>query len=94
MREKDKEREIKAVHDRVARNINREKGKLCRKKEKIKGVHDRLRSRRKSEERETRHISRLIYVSRKAGRSRKRVKLSLELFFLIFRSISLFIARN
>lgn len=37
----------------------------------IKGMHDHLRSRRRSKGRKgARHISTLIYVSRKAGRSR------------------------
>lgn len=58
----------------------------------IKGMHDRLRSRRRSKGRKgARHILRSIYVSRKTGRSRERVEHSLELSFLIFRSINLFI---
>lgn len=46
-------------------------------------MNDRLRSRRRSKGRkEARRISRLIYVLRKTGRSRERVELSLEFFFL------------
>lgn len=63
-----------------------------KRKRKIQGMHDRFRSRRRLKGRKgARHIARLIYVSRKTGRSRERVELSLDFSFLIFRSISLFI---
>lgn len=48
-----------------------------KRKRKIQGMHDRFRSRRRSKGRKgARHISTLIYVSRKTGRSRERVELS------------------